>query len=86
MTHVLAISPLLSIKHQIPSHSTLEELLLRTLSVGIKGLVRVTLKIGSDLDDGLDVVAAADEHTRDDGVVGFAQDTDGAEEVLAGCL
>lgn len=44
------------------------------------------LTIRGDRDGGLDLLASGDEGTRDDRVVGLAENTDGTEQVLSGSL
>ena len=61
-----------------------ESAILRVLGVELGELV--ALIIGSDVEDGLPVIATDDEGTLDDGVVVLAVDGGAAEEVLAGSL
>ena len=80
-TYVLAIGPLLAVDREVPGVGSLEEgLVLGVLEVELLELVG--LPVGGDVNDGLDVLAAGDQDTADDGVVGLAEDTHRAEEVL----
>jgi hypothetical protein len=56
-THVLSVSPFLSVKLQIPCKSRLEEFLVRTIDVEL--LEVVALPIRSTVDNGFVVLQAA---------------------------
>jgi hypothetical protein len=82
-THILAISPLLAIKLQIPSQSSLKELLVLCIRQ-IQLLVHVALPIWGDVHDGLDFQTTEDQSARDNVVVALAENTDGGEEIFTG--
>jgi hypothetical protein len=44
------------------------------------------LTVWGNVNNGLNVLSSEDQSTSDDRVVGFAEDTDGTEQVLSGCL
>jgi hypothetical protein len=81
VTHVLSIGPLLTVQLQIPSQSILEKLLIRIVRE-VELFVLITLPIGGAVHRKLNVVTSRDEHTSDNGVVGFAEDSQRSEEVL----
>ena len=81
LLEVLAVGPLSAVDNEVPSHGGLEERLVVGV-VEVNLLVLVRLPIRGDVHDGLVVEAAADDGTGDDRVVGLAQDTHRAEEVL----
>jgi hypothetical protein len=85
-THVFAIDPLLAVDLKIPGKSSLEEGLVLGVVLDVELGVRVRLPIRGDVDDGDGVLATENQGTGDDGVSGGTEDTNGAEEVLAGRL
>lgn len=73
-THILAILPNLTIKLQVPSEGTLEELLI-VFVVHIQLPVVVTLPIRRTINNSLDILTPEDQCTRNDRCIGLSEDT-----------
>ena len=85
VTYVLAIHPLLTIDLEVPGKSGFEVSLVLGV-VEVELLVRVGFPIRSNVNDGLDVLTTGDQNTRNDGVVGGTENTDGTEKVFTRSL
>jgi len=85
LLEVLAINPLLAVELEVPSHGTLEELLVLGLR-DVETSNLVGFHIGGHIQDRRGLLATQDNNTGDDGVVRGAKDTNRAEEVLARSL
>lgn len=69
----------------LPQPLLLKEVLVGSV-LGVELLEGVALVVGSDIEDGLELLATDDESTLDDRVVALAIDGGAAEEILAGSL
>lgn len=85
LLHDLTISESLTINSSLPSHHVLEELLVLRLA-NIQRSDGVRVDIGSNLQNGLGVLTAANHNTRDQVVVVLTKDTHGTHGVFAGGL
>lgn len=81
----LSIRPSLPVNLNLPRQGLLEERLVLVLAQ-IQWAVRVRFPIRRDVDDRFDVLSSDDEHSGDERVVGFTEDSHGTEGVFAGCF